>query len=104
MLSRRTILARRLRRDQTKAEKRLWRALRVLDLPVRFRRQHPHRAIHCRLFLPARQARDRIGWRPACRTIRAGPCSHFSACSVRLSRDPFLERGRDGKPLRRSAC
>jgi very-short-patch-repair endonuclease len=41
MLRRRTILARRLRQEMTEAEKRLWRALRELDLPLRFRRQHP---------------------------------------------------------------
>ena len=37
----RTRIARRLRRDATEAEKRLWRALRELDIPHRFRRQHP---------------------------------------------------------------
>jgi len=41
MLRRKTIVARRLRRDSTEAEKRLWRGLRELDLLVRFRRQHP---------------------------------------------------------------
>ncbi len=37
----RTTLARRLRRDATEAEKRVWRALRELRLANRFRRQHP---------------------------------------------------------------
>src|SRR6202030_840629 len=37
----RTTRARRLRRDMTEAEKRLWRKLRELGLPWRFRRQHP---------------------------------------------------------------
>jgi very-short-patch-repair endonuclease len=41
MLRRKTAVARRLRRDTTEAEKRLWRGLRELDLRVRFRRQHP---------------------------------------------------------------
>ena len=35
-----TTLARRLRRDMTEAEKRLWRELREPRLPSRFRRQH----------------------------------------------------------------
>jgi len=34
-------MARRLRRDATDAEKRLWRALRELPSEHRFRRQHP---------------------------------------------------------------
>jgi very-short-patch-repair endonuclease len=34
------LLARRLRRDMTDAEQRLWRALRELELRNRFRRQH----------------------------------------------------------------
>ena len=33
--------ARRLRRDATEAEKRLWRALREMDLSLKIRRQHP---------------------------------------------------------------
>jgi very-short-patch-repair endonuclease len=37
----RTVVARRLRRDATEPEKRLWRALRELTLQDRFRRQHP---------------------------------------------------------------
>ncbi|MGB9648112.1 MAG: DUF559 domain-containing protein [Stellaceae bacterium] len=37
----RTIGARRLRRDMTEAERRLWRELRELGPPHRFRRQHP---------------------------------------------------------------
>ena len=37
----RTTLARRLRRDMTEAEARLWRELRALGFPFRFRRQHP---------------------------------------------------------------
>jgi very-short-patch-repair endonuclease len=41
LVKRRTTLARRFRRDMTEAEKRLWRALRELDVPHRFRRQHP---------------------------------------------------------------
>jgi very-short-patch-repair endonuclease len=41
MLRRQTIVARRLRRDATEAEKKLWQAFRDLPLPVRFRRQHP---------------------------------------------------------------
>jgi very-short-patch-repair endonuclease len=41
MLRRRTVVARRSRRDTTEAEKGLWRGQRELDLPVRFRRQHP---------------------------------------------------------------
>jgi very-short-patch-repair endonuclease len=36
-----TARARRLRRDATDIEQRLWFALRELDLPHRFRRQHP---------------------------------------------------------------
>ena len=40
-LRRKTTVARRLRRDMTEAEKRLWRELRALPLPNRFRRQHP---------------------------------------------------------------
>ncbi|MFZ2871048.1 endonuclease domain-containing protein [Zavarzinia sp.] len=36
-----TPLARRLRRDATEAEKRLWSALRQTPLPCRLRRQHP---------------------------------------------------------------
>ena len=39
-LRRRTVIARRLRRDATEVEKRLWRALRELERPHRFRRQH----------------------------------------------------------------
>jgi very-short-patch-repair endonuclease len=35
------LFARRLRRDMTDAEQRLWRALRELELRNRFRRQHP---------------------------------------------------------------
>jgi very-short-patch-repair endonuclease len=41
LVKRRTTLARRLRRDTTEVEKRLWRELRELDVPHRFRRQHP---------------------------------------------------------------
>jgi very-short-patch-repair endonuclease len=41
LVKRRTTLARRLRRDMTAAEKRLWRELRDLGLHHRFRRQHP---------------------------------------------------------------
>jgi len=37
----RTIVARRLRRDMTEAERQLWRELRELGPPHRFRRQHP---------------------------------------------------------------
>ena len=37
----RTRIARRLRRDATEVEKRLWRALGELGSPYRFRRQHP---------------------------------------------------------------
>ena len=37
----RTIHARRLRRDATEVERRLWYALRALPLPWKFRRQHP---------------------------------------------------------------
>jgi very-short-patch-repair endonuclease len=40
-LKQRTKRARQLRREMTEAEKRLWKELRVLDLPIRFRRQHP---------------------------------------------------------------
>ena len=40
-LRRRTHIARRLRRDATEVEKRLWRALRELPSQHRFRRQHP---------------------------------------------------------------
>ena len=40
-LRRRTLVARRLRRDMTDAEKRLWQALRELPAGRRFRRQHP---------------------------------------------------------------
>ncbi|HEX3412155.1 MAG TPA: DUF559 domain-containing protein [Stellaceae bacterium] len=38
---RKTTVERRLRRDMTEAEKRLWRELRALGLRNRFRRQHP---------------------------------------------------------------
>ena len=41
IVRRRTTIARRLRRDMTEAERRLWRELRGLELPHRFRRQHP---------------------------------------------------------------
>jgi very-short-patch-repair endonuclease len=41
LVKKRTTLARCLRRDMTEAEKRLWRELRELGLPKRFRRQHP---------------------------------------------------------------
>jgi very-short-patch-repair endonuclease len=37
----RTRVARRLRRDATEVEKLLWRTLRELESPYRFRRQHP---------------------------------------------------------------
>ena len=37
----RTRVARRLRRDATEVEKLFWRALRELESPYRFRRQHP---------------------------------------------------------------
>ena len=40
-LRKHTIIARKLRRDATEVEKRLWRALRELDGPHRFRHQHP---------------------------------------------------------------
>ncbi len=36
-----TLTARRLRRDATEAEKRLWRALQDANLPWKLRRQHP---------------------------------------------------------------
>ena len=36
-----TLIARRLRRDATTAEKQLWRALRTQCPPWKFRRQHP---------------------------------------------------------------
>jgi len=41
MIRQRTAVARRLRRDMTEAEQRLWRGLRELKWPSRFRRQHP---------------------------------------------------------------
>jgi len=41
IVRRETAVARRLRRDMTEAERRLWRELRELGLPWRFRRQHP---------------------------------------------------------------
>ena len=41
IVRRKTIVARRLRRDLTEAEKRLWWELHELQLPNRFRRQHP---------------------------------------------------------------
>ncbi|MGA9865525.1 MAG: DUF559 domain-containing protein [Acetobacteraceae bacterium] len=37
----RTVLARKLRREATVVEQRLWRALRESALPWKFRRQHP---------------------------------------------------------------
>ncbi len=37
----RTLIARRLRRDSTEVEKRLWRALRTMYPQWKFRRQHP---------------------------------------------------------------
>ena len=37
----RALTARRLRRDSTEPERRLWRALREANLPHRVRRQHP---------------------------------------------------------------
>ena len=37
----RALIARRLRRDATEVERRLWRALRENDLPWKLRRQHP---------------------------------------------------------------
>jgi very-short-patch-repair endonuclease len=37
----RTRIARKLRRDATEVEKRLWRALRELESPHRLRRRHP---------------------------------------------------------------
>jgi len=37
----RTLIARKLRRDATDVERRLWRALRENELPWKFRRQHP---------------------------------------------------------------
>ena len=40
-LRQRTQIARRLRRDATEVEKRLWRALRTMNPPWKFRRQHP---------------------------------------------------------------
>jgi very-short-patch-repair endonuclease len=40
-VKRRTVVARRLRRHATDVEKQLWRELRELGLPHRFRRQHP---------------------------------------------------------------
>jgi very-short-patch-repair endonuclease len=40
-LRKRALLARRLRRNATEAEKRLWWALRELPVKHRFRRQHP---------------------------------------------------------------
>ena len=41
VLRRKTLIARRLRRDSTAAERRLWRALRALGLAGKVRRQHP---------------------------------------------------------------
>ena len=41
MMRQRTVIARRLQRNMTEAERRLWRALRELKTPNRFRRQHP---------------------------------------------------------------
>jgi very-short-patch-repair endonuclease len=40
-LRQRTLLARRLRRDGTEVENRLWRALRTASTQWKFRRQHP---------------------------------------------------------------
>jgi very-short-patch-repair endonuclease len=40
-LRHRTLIARRLRRNSTEAEKRLWRALQESPIERRFRRQHP---------------------------------------------------------------
>jgi len=37
----RTLIARKLRRDATDVERRLWRALRENEFPRKFRRQHP---------------------------------------------------------------
>ena len=63
----------------------------------------PDWPVRRRLRLPERQARDRIGRRPACRTIRRGRCSYCNAFPPRLSCDSFLERRRDGKPFGRFA-
>jgi very-short-patch-repair endonuclease len=41
LLSERTLVARRLRRNSTDVERVLWRALRERVLPWKFRRQHP---------------------------------------------------------------
>src|SRR6516164_9138139 len=41
MIRQRTVVARRLRRNMTETEQRLWHALRELKGPNRFRRQHP---------------------------------------------------------------
>ncbi len=40
-LRQRTLIARSLRRDATEVERRLWRALRTMNPPWKFRRQHP---------------------------------------------------------------
>jgi very-short-patch-repair endonuclease len=46
-LRQRTVLARRLRRDATDVEQRMWQALRTMGLFWKFRRQHPirHRVV-----------------------------------------------------------
>ncbi|MGH7102037.1 MAG: endonuclease domain-containing protein [Acetobacteraceae bacterium] len=49
------VQARRLRRNSTEAEQRLWRALRQAGLPWRFRRQHPIGGRIADLACPARK-------------------------------------------------
>jgi BirA family biotin operon repressor/biotin-[acetyl-CoA-carboxylase] ligase len=51
----RTVIARRLRRDATDAERRLWYALRQSGFPWKFRRQHPIGRRIADLACPARK-------------------------------------------------
>jgi hypothetical protein len=60
LVKKRTTLARCLRRDMTEAEKRLWRELRELGLPKRFRRQHSIGKYI--VDLPAPQRSWRLSW------------------------------------------
>lgn len=72
----RTHRARNLRRDASDAERILWRALREMNLPVKFRRQHPIGRYIADFAIPARKLVIEIegGSMPAQSTpMRGGP-------------------------------
>ncbi|WP_414646976.1 DUF559 domain-containing protein [Caulobacter sp.] len=80
-------IARRLRRDQTLAEKTLWNLVRNRRLSrFRFLRQHPIKSLLRGLRLRGREAYCGAGRRPPTRTVRTMTPADPDAGTVRVRR------------------